>query len=319
MKKIIAAIAVIVVLIVGYNVLFSDSSFEKDLKESLPYDLTHYTFEYDWRYSLYEDMEYTLEVKDFEIERHVRDGNYDYADCIIVLEDENLKKTMYVTLYSTKYNNGWQVDSWTETQDAIVMPKKAPDKLELENRASSEGYENLTVTDESTDFSGGFYYILYDVNDVFDYVTFTGTISIEAEFKESYSDDEGYSYYWDYSKNHNTTADWTVEGTWTLKHGYNTDLPNKTVMNIYNIDEYGISGDATRYYPKHDGIKYTGEYGSEYDDRLSYEIGAKHPEYATLTVFGGGTRIEFTCNSYEGYDSESDGYWSEKCFHVERE
>lgn len=308
MKKIIAGIVIVIALIVGYNVLFSDSSFEKDLKESLPYDLTHYTFEYDWRYSLLEDMDYALEVKDLKIERHVRNGNYDSADCILVLEDENLKKTMYVTLYSTKYNNGWQVDSWTETQDAIVMPKKAPDKLELENRASSEGYENLTVMDESTDFSGGFYYILYDVNDVFDYVTFTGTISIEAEFKESYSDDEGYSYYWVYSKNYNTTADWTVEGKWTLECDY-----GYTEININNINEYGISGDATNYQPVYEMNNFTGKYKSFYDDNISYDMTGSHPFTAGLTVRGGGARIDFTYNSYEGYDSESTGYWSNKC------
>ncbi len=309
MKKIIAAIAVIAVLIVGYNLLFLDSSFEKDLKESLPYDLIAYTL-----FDSY-DSEYKLEVKDFTVDRHVRNGNYDTADCTIVLEDNNIKKTVYVTLYSTKYNNGWQVDNWTENHKSVVIPKYAPDSFEMELEASEGGYVNLTERSEDSDYSDGFFSKTYSTYDVYDYVTFTGDIIVNAEFVEEYNSDIS-CYGWKYSSDDNTSYDWTVGGIWNMVwNDGNINYLYKAQKTIFYIGFNGNTyGNAICYhYP------FGGEEAKVYeDDELAYKVEGYNPDTLKLSVKSNCVEMIFTCDTCEAYIGSKD-LWGLPCQNITRE
>lgn len=312
-KKIIAGIVIVVALIAGYNVLFSDSSFEKDLKESLPYELKAYTL-FDSDYA-----EYNLQVKDFTIDRHIRNGNYDTADCTVVLEDENLMKTVYITLYSTKYNTGWQVERYTENQ-AVVVPKYAPDEGEIELELSA--YMNYTVNSENFDYSSGFCTRTYSINDVYDYATFTGEVTVEAEFVEE-DDNDISSYGWEYSSENDINVEWTVKGLWNMEwnDGNISYLyrAQKTVFNIYEnlteIDgllEYTL-GDAVCYHYPFDESKDASVYE---DDDLVCDMQGYNPYTATLTVKSNCVKLVFTCDSCEAYTASP--FYDEVCQSVIR-
>lgn len=295
-KKIIGIVILIIFGVVVYNLIFSETSLEKQLKENLPYDLVTYKLSDD------NDTEYTLSLKELKIEKYTKEGNYAQADATIILEDENLKKTMFVTLYCTKYNTSWQVDSWNENEDALVVPKYAPSEYSTEDEAATGGFFNLSMISETTDYSNGLFSRTYTVNDKYEYVSFTGEITVNAEFIE-YDGTELYSYYWDLSAEKNIKTEWNVTGTWNLEYNFASYTPKYTaIINIYDIsDDENISGDATRYYPKNDGINYTGEYGTEYDDSLYCEKNDSSPSVAKLEIYSSCGSIEFTADSCVGY------------------
>ncbi len=304
MNKVIVAIVLIVAVIIGYNIFFSDSKIEKELKNSLPYDLvTVILDDFDDEDSLliYEEPLQTLEVKEFTVERYVKNGNNGEADCIIVLENECLKKTMDVCLFITKYNNGWQVDSWYENENSIVVPKYEPEITKVLNSIkygySHIGLSTLSVTE---DYSSGLFEQVYSVNDEYEYVTFVGEITVNGEFIEDF-DDELYSYSWDCYAEYDVEAQWNVVGTWELQYRF-ADYTPKYIATI-NIDSlYGdvIYGNATLKWPKNNGINYTGEYGTDYDDSLTCEVAGIGPETARLEIRSSCGSLEFTPDNCEG-------------------
>lgn len=316
MKKLVACVIVFVAIVFVVDSLegvFSDSGFEKELENSLPYELRVYTM-FDEDYS-----EHVLGIKDFKIDKHVTNGNYDTADCTIVLEDENIKKIMYVTLYSTKYNTGWRVDSYSENKAADVVPKYAADEYLISEEISEKGYKNYSISNVDYDFSDGYYSVEYDIYDAYDYAEFLGKIEVEAEFVEV---NDGYipSYGWTYSSEYYVDVNWKVKGRWILEWNDGNVLylysGQKIIYNIYDDisqeSDLIMYGNSVCYHYSLDGSTvYTCE-----DDNLICQMRGSNPNDATLSLRNGCVELFFTCYGCEAYaDDVLDSELSQSIIH----
>lgn len=250
-------IIIVVAVIVFVAINSGDSSgLEKDLIETLPIELRTYL----WNENIYElddegnCIEHILNIKDLTVERHSTEGSSDIADCTIVMEDEYIEKTVYVTLHSMKYNTGWVVERWEELQEPTVVPKFEPDVDYLKNLFD---FKNITVTEDNLSLAEGKYIYSYNVNDSYKYVDFRGEVILKATFSQSYNySDELYVYAWYYGTDDSSTikADWKVEGTWTIGVSQNDLVNEKGILNIsYLNNDVTYSSMDSRHYGKFTG------------------------------------------------------------------
>ncbi|MBR2883578.1 MAG: zinc ribbon domain-containing protein [Clostridia bacterium] len=229
---IIAAIAVVVIIIIASSSSGS-SGLEKDLIETLPRDLTTYVLSDD-------NTVHTLEVKDFKIERHSENGNYDTADCVIELEDENMQMTAYVTLQSRKYDTGWAVESWSETQEPNLVVKYEPDRQKFQAIVQERygDYKTLTPITDEVDLDNKTYTYVCSVNDKYTYLSYTGTVTLTAAFERTgYNRSEELNEYgWGYHYPvDNIIANWDITGEWKIEEYWN-ELTGYWTLNIQSLD-----------------------------------------------------------------------------------
>lgn len=82
---------------------------EVRLKELIPDDVLQYT---------YDGASCCSSVLALEIVRQRTEERRDVSECKIVLEDENIRRTAYITLRSAYWDKGgWMLDSWSPYQD----------------------------------------------------------------------------------------------------------------------------------------------------------------------------------------------------------
>lgn len=230
---IIAAIAVVVIIIIASSSSGSGSSLEKDLIATLPRDITTYVLSDD-------DTVHTLEVKDFKIERHSENENYDTADCVIELEDEYMQMTAYVTLQSRKYDTGWVVESWSETQEPNLAVKYEPDSQEIHTSIQEEygDYKTLKSVKDEVDLDNKTCTYTYSVNDKYTYLSYTGTITKTCVFERTgYNRSEELNEYgwWDKYPVDDITAQWDITGEWKIEEHWN-ELTGYWTLNIQSLN-----------------------------------------------------------------------------------
>ncbi len=225
----------------GFN---SDSnlvagSFESDLASTLPREITSYVW--------YEDESvHELVVKNLYVERHSENGIYDTADCIIELEDSYMQMTVYATLNSQKYDTGWVVYSWDETQDPKLVAKVSPDTTKLQAEAKGDLYKSFTTVTDELDLTAGTYNYVCSVNDIYTYISYSGTISLTSVFERiGYNRVEELNEYgWNYSVTDDITAEWNISGKWKVEEYYNT-LSSYWTLNIQSVDNIPVSDAGT--------------------------------------------------------------------------
>ena len=292
-------LAVIIAVLVFFGKSGTDKNLEKGIIETLPYDLKAYILIQN-----NVETEYELEVTSVTINKHVTEGKTDTVDCTIELEDKNIKKTIFVELYCTKYNTGWQVNDWNELQEAKVIPKIKPDSQMLDQLAAECGYQNIAQFYDDLDMEMGVQIRTYTVDDAYEYLTISGEIETIAEFTKStlnYSRDIDH-YYWSYSVNNFTTPSWNVVGQWYLEGKLTeTAVPYKAVINLWEFDSSGMAqGNSVYYYPRVDGNDWLGDYGTE-DGGVSCNAFGSTPQDMCMTLGGRDCFIKITCNSCTGY------------------
>ena len=206
------------------------NSYEKELIETLPRDLTSYVLQKD-------NCVHTLEVTDFCVERHSENGISDTADCTIVLEDAYMKMTSYVTLNSRKYDTGWVVESWGEIQNPVLIPKYEPDMQEMQTSAKGTDFKSFITLTDSLDLNSGIYEYVCSVNDTYEYISYSGTISLKSEFVKVDYDrvEELNKYGWDYKVEEKVKANWNIFGEWKVEEHYNL-LTGYWVLSLQSFD-----------------------------------------------------------------------------------
>ncbi len=251
------------------------NSYERELIATLPTDLKSYILEDS--YSL-DDLHYddkgvkTLQVVDFDVTEHSTSGNADIAHCMITMEDEYIKKTAYVTLYSTKFNTGWIVDSWDETADAIVTIKYQPDKEYLKNLY---GFNNINLLEDNFDAEAGLYKYVFTVNEFHKYADFTGRVELIAEKVQSYNYvDELPIYGWSYRSNEDLNVNWKVSGAWSM---VSQDGKEKVTVTINSLTPYYYNSSTGKNVGDYYGNVYyynSSYYGQIYEDTYDYSNGS---------------------------------------------
>lgn len=251
------------------------NSYEKELIATLPADLTSYILEDSYTIDefRYDDRGVqTLQVVNFEVTENSTDGNSDIAHCVITMEDEYVKKTAYVTLYSTKFNTGWIVDSWDETSEAVVIIKYQPDKDFLK---SQYGFSNITVLEDNFDAENGEYKYIFKVNESHKYADFTGRVELGARKAESYNySQELPAYGWCYYAEEDLNVKWKVSGNWSMISRDGTEKVTVTInsltQSVYNSATGKNVGDyyGSVYYYN------SSYYGQTYEDTYDYTDGS---------------------------------------------
>lgn len=323
-KKFLIALAVILVIMTGYRLFGgSESKLEKQLIATLPREITNYYWCPDG-YDLFKvnesDVEETLEVKEFTIDRQTTDGNFKTADCTIIMENERLVKTVCVNLTCIRYDDGsWQVEGWSYLQEPKTIPKEVPDNGETiatKHITEEFGFTNLEKVKETVDLENGEIVYYYQVNDQYKYVDFTGEVKCTVEFCGSDGIGDGgiYNYSWECysgSAENNTKANWNIIGTWRFEE-YNDD----TVLIVYadvtvnEISEVN-AGIVKKYYNKREKVgmdgpfdvyDYTGKFEC-YTTSVSCTIEGNNPLDAKCIVNPDGVmnNIVFTIDSIEEY------------------
>lgn len=292
-------IAVIVVAVVLGIKNGKGGNLEQGILETLPYDLKAYILIQN-----NVESEYELEVTNVTINKHVTEGKSDTAECTIELEDENIKKTIYVELYSTKFNTGWEVTGWSELQEADVVPKIKPDSQVFDRLVAECGYQNIVMSYDDLNMEIGMQTRTYSVNDTYEYLTIGGNISVIAEFTKStlnYSRDIEH-YFWDYSVSNFTTPSWAVLGEWYLEGKLTeTAVPYKAIINFTELDSTGTAqGSSVYYYPRVDGYTWLGDYGT-HNGGIGCEITGSTAEDMCMTLRGKNCKIEITRDGCVGY------------------
>lgn len=332
-------IVLIAVVVMVISIIASSSSgssnLENDLSLALPVEIRTYIWD-GMAYNFIEDdrdfeedgagTQHVLNVKNLTVDRHSTEGKYDTADCTIVMEDEYIEKTIYVTLYSTQYDTGWVVESWEEIQEPTVVPKAEPDINYLKNAL---GFNNVTVTEDNLSLEQGKYTFSCMVNDFYNYLDVSGEIVLTAEFSQSYNYREDLCIYgWSYNsdvENSTLQFDWKVEGIWTLGVS-EYDLSNKKgeliISNLSNNVEYssmdyrhlGNYSGSARYFEK-DAYWALGGYADEneyydfsnnsgyfYIDGIDWLNNSFNPAEISLEIDGGYyITMEFTRDSVKAY------------------
>lgn len=206
------------------------NSYEKELIATLPRDLTSYVLQED-------NCVHTLEVTGFYVERHSENGNFDTADCTIVLEDSYMKMTAYVTLNSRKYDTGWVVESWGEIKEPDLIPKYEPNMQEMQTSAKGTDFKSFTTLTDSLDLNSGVYEYVCSVNDTYKYISYSGTISLTSKFLKINYDrvEELNTYGWDYNVKEDISANWNIFGEWKVEEHYNI-LTGYWVLNLQSFD-----------------------------------------------------------------------------------
>lgn len=240
-KKFLIVLAVILVIITGYRLFGgSESKLEKQLIATLPREITNYYWcpeGYDLFKVNESDVEETLEVKEFTIDRQTTDGNFKTADCTIVMENERLVKTVCVNLTCIRYDDGsWQVEGWSYLQEPKTIPKEVPDNGEviaIKHITEEFGFINLEKVRETVDLENGEIVYCYQVNDQYKYVDFTGEVKCTVKFYGSDGLGDGgiYNYSWECSSDsteNNTNVIWKIFGNWRVE-----DYNNNSILTEY--------------------------------------------------------------------------------------
>ena len=266
---------------------------EKELANILPEDIT--------AYDMY-GRTYMQDVKDRKVVKRNTDDDSDFVECEITLEDDNMKRTVYVDLYLTNYETGgWLIDSWYPYQMETAQAIAPPEPAEVQERILSEYNEAVLTDTDTSQVSSGVCVNTYEINDSHKYVDFAGTIVCTSTFGSNDPAEYGCraSYYWSHDLERTITDRWKIEGEWLLTE-MGDDLPDKVYISLQNYNDDTKKCDVTAYYafPCHDGFSYMGYYGTytvnDSQVGISYVILSANAAYWKVTLgFYNGVELEF--------------------------
>ncbi len=308
-KKIVTIIVIVVLCIAGYKMINSGGGIglEKSLIATLPEELTNCNWSDDEEIIIYGDFE----IKNLTVDRQTTDGNYKSADCSIEMENEKMKRTIYVNLSCVKYDDGsWQVQDWSELSEPIAVPKVGPADVETQSVAhitNELGFENFSKTNEYIDIENGEVIYCYSVNETYDYFSFTGVVACSYVFQQikQFNGDE-YIYYWDCSLENNTEMTANVLGEWNLVDYDGTTISTRADFFINTISEEDagifryswqtmkkVGGDLSSKY------EYTGQFGS-YDSTATCVVSGNDPLDAKCVIDSDRATIEINVKGATG-------------------
>lgn len=138
-------------------------------------------------------------VKEFEIISSRTTDGYDTSEVKVVLSDAFVERTLFLTVESTKYNQGWLVDSMEVTDSSLNLvggfdqsyissqvSEDYYDTFDYGNYFSSHnvngvkvGFHNLSQVDSY--ILNNTFYADYAVNDRYSYVDISGILKVSVE------------------------------------------------------------------------------------------------------------------------------------------
>lgn len=217
---------------------------EKWLMEHMPRDIVTYTI---W------DQEIESEITSLEIEESFKDGNYDLSYCKVVLEDEYLRRNLYLIM-TTMYNDDdlYLVSGAEEyMEEDVEVLQGVPEEFIKDNLRSRYGITEISNYTENTEFlSEGEWSASCDLSQSYTYLELGGSIQFKGQL-DFHDMNESFprSYTWLLEADGSgITKDWHINGTWSgATESY------QLVLSIQTNDDNTFCWDGKCYYNQSSG------------------------------------------------------------------
>lgn len=151
----------------------------------------------------------TSQLDEFEVLSSRTIDDHDSSDVRVVLSDDMIERTLFISAESTKYDQGWLIDSITVTdssfrligdidQDYIIsyLSQDRSDNYGQGNISNyrtlngiAVGFNNLTKT--SSTIQDDSYFAEYDVNDSYQYADISGPLYVRVDLSMNTSVNTG--------------------------------------------------------------------------------------------------------------------------------
>ncbi len=181
----------------------------------------------------------TSTVKAFNVLSSRTTSDHDTSELEVVLEDDLIERTLYITAETSKYEQGWLLDGANlndssfrligEISQDFIAEKIAEDENASfgqgnftnyrELPGTDKGFQNLTLLESSTEDQA--YLAKYEVKDSYPYVDISGTIDVRVDVRMN-CDFDGFYIYRDVSSDTaGVVSDWhDIYGTYKLSTPY---------------------------------------------------------------------------------------------------
>ena len=225
----IGAACLVLIIVIGIVVAISKSQ-KIDLKKLVCTDEI-------LNYQLEDGTMIKSSIKSFEVISSSTKDKHDYSEVKVVLKDDFLERTLYISTSSTKYNQGWKVDSLSITDydyqivgdiDQKFIASKLGEDKEV-NFADGggwvpsryingveKGFHNISLSNSYID--GYTYFAEYNVEDSYTYADISGRISVEVNVNMFYTETNSGMVRFNVSvKDLDISTKWhSIEGTYLL-------------------------------------------------------------------------------------------------------
>lgn len=230
-KPIMVAVAcVVLILVVGLIFVLVTGSQKLDLKPLVCTDEI-------LNYQLEDGTIIKSKVQSFEVVSSRTKNKHDYSEVKVVLKDDFLERTLYISTSSTKYKQGWKVDSMSITEfdfqivgdvDQEYIASRLGEDKEVSFadgggwvpsryfNGVEKGFHNISLSSSYID--GYTYFAEYNVDDRYTYADISGEISVEVDVNMNYTEDNtGIVWFNVIVKDIDVSTKWhNIEGTYLL-------------------------------------------------------------------------------------------------------
>ncbi len=179
---------------------------ENDLAQLIPDEVLQYEVD---------GVQYTSNVDSFTLIRRQTNEKDDYAECEIVLSDDNFVRFIKIAFYTKYYDvGGWQLETWNILEKSTTEVKLEYSLEALKDYIESQGY--MLDSDATVDSSpGNMYYVGSILAEEHKYLTYSGQVVANVMLE---TNDSSYympmSYTWDIQISPQIEYQWDVLGTW---------------------------------------------------------------------------------------------------------
>lgn len=188
---------------------------ENDFKSMIPDEVLSYQYDGEICRS---------QITELEIVRQQTGEKEDTADCRIVLEDENLTRTAFLTINSKYWDKGgWMMDTWERTKPEECECKSSDnfDYSRFQYDILEQGFDTVSV--EPVDLgkdghNGKVHQAQCFVSGDEEFLSYDGVIGCEARLVRR-DDGESAAYYWEttYKSDGQISYDWNINGIYYVE------------------------------------------------------------------------------------------------------
>lgn len=285
--------SVLLLLITGCSTHNDYYPSEKTLMTLVPPEITNYYLE---------DVNYTADVVRVEMEKGIKtDIGYD-AYCKIILEDQNLCRTVYYILHCAKsYENSWYVSDYESYgEEVITCIKKGPSIKAIQ---SVEGLSEVTQFKDLSTYTDNSFVYETNISQEYTYFSCEGSMTIQGYIVKQYDSTYDWAIYSD-DTNMNYNMDYLI-GAWELTESTNMYMDD-CILTISSVDTVEHTITWTLDSNSDDELRGTGTCYYSFDgENLSFEFDINRKEGKKPYTFN----ISYSANDSIVNEWKKAGVW----------
>lgn len=220
-KIVIGVVAALLVLAIAGVVIFlvlkGSMPKEEFYTENLPYRLLEY---------MIGDEDYVSELVEVKVVKEEKEYGVVEAECEIIVDDDLMTRTLYYTFTCEKEDGEWEITEYCENEDAFITAKEGFAELVVEDF----DVDNIDDFEMISQNDGSEFEFSYSVDDSYDALDLTGTISFEVDVECEDSKNIVYSYI-------ATVDESELVAKWDIGGSYYDDTNSQNVVIGTRIDQ----------------------------------------------------------------------------------